>query len=115
MEMRTGGRALSVPVRTPGHDFDLAAGFLASEGAVHRAEESAAIRSCAGTASDGTNAYNIVDVTLAPGVAPSDVARERKFLHCLLLRPVRQGGIDAVDTSAGWAMAEDELRLSPES
>jgi FdhD protein len=34
LEIRVAGRAVSVTMRTPGHDKELAAGFLLSEGLV---------------------------------------------------------------------------------
>ena len=42
LEIRVDGRALSVTLRTPGHDEELALGFLASEGVVKRAAVGAA-------------------------------------------------------------------------
>lgn len=48
LEIRVGGRPLVVTMRTPGDDFDLARGFLVSEGVVARASDIAAIRYCAG-------------------------------------------------------------------
>ncbi|MGW6793167.1 formate dehydrogenase accessory sulfurtransferase FdhD [Streptomyces chartreusis] len=115
MEIRVGGRPLTVTMRTPGDDFDLAAGFLASEGVVHRAEEITAIRYCAGTASDGTNTYNVVDVTLAPGVAPPDASLERNFYTTSSCGLCGKASIDAVHTSASWTVAEDGLRLPRET
>ena len=39
LEIRVAGKSLVVTLRTPGDDFDLAAGFLKSEGIIHDANE----------------------------------------------------------------------------
>lgn len=62
-----GGPAVSVAVtmRTPGADFDLAAGFLYGEGVIARREEVLSIRYCVGEEQQ----YNVVTVELSPEVA----------------------------------------------
>jgi FdhD protein len=59
LEIRVGRRVLATTMRTPGHDEELAAGFLVSETVVRRREEIAKI---------STNRENTVVVDLAAGV-----------------------------------------------
>lgn len=82
MEIRivAGGRRASVAVtmRTPGHDFELAAGFLFSEGVVSGRDEIAQVRYCTDTPE--RQRYNVVNVHLRASALP-DVARlERHFV-----------------------------------
>ena len=70
LEIRVSGTPLSVTMRTPGNDFDLVAGFLVSEGVTAATSELLAMRYCAGATADGENTYNVIDATLAAGVAP---------------------------------------------
>lgn len=63
LEIRVRGRAISVTMRTPGHDDELAAGFLATEGMIQRREDVLRIEPC-GRNEDG----NLVNVQLAPDV-----------------------------------------------
>ncbi|WP_017240925.1 formate dehydrogenase accessory sulfurtransferase FdhD [Streptomyces sp. SS] len=114
MEIRVGGRPLTVTMRTPGDDFDLAAGFLVSEGVVHCAQDVAGIRYCAGATSDGGNTYNVVDVVLAPGVAAPDASLERNFYTTSSCGLCGKASLDAVRTTAAWSVAEDPLRVGPE-
>jgi FdhD protein len=61
LEIRIGRRALATTMRTPGHDEELAAGFLVSEGIVRQAEQVAKISRQAGS----VNRENIIVVELA--------------------------------------------------
>ena len=67
LEIRVGGRSVAVVMRTPGHDRELAAGFLVTEGIVRRREEVLDLVYCRGDG--GAPEENILDVLLAPGVA----------------------------------------------
>lgn len=77
LEVRVGGRPFSVTMRTPGSDFDLAVGFLHGEGVVRGWDDVAQIDYRSGIGADGQRDYNVVDVTLAEGVAPPDPSLER--------------------------------------
>src|SRR5437660_9992636 len=70
LEIRVGGRALAVTMRTPGNDVELAHGFLLSEGVIGTREDISSARYCDGVDDQGRNTYNVLDITLADGVPP---------------------------------------------
>jgi FdhD protein len=109
LEIRVGGTSLSITMRTPGHDFDLAAGFLISEGVVAHAGEIAAIRYCAGINEAGENTFNVLDVTLAKGVAAPDPSLERNFYMTSSCGLCGKASIDAVRTASHHPVARDPL------
>ena len=70
---------LSVTMRTPGDDFELAAGFLRSEGVVASRDELASMRYCLDPDLDPEQRYNVLTVALArPGLP--DLARLERHL-----------------------------------
>jgi FdhD protein len=113
LEIRLGGRPLTITMRTPGDDFELAAGFLVGEGVVARAEEIRSIVYCAGATDDGVNTYNIVDVVLADGVVLPDLTLERNFYTTSSCGLCGKASLDAVRMVARWSVREDPLRLDP--
>jgi FdhD protein len=114
LEIRVLGRSLAVTMRTPGHDVELAAGFLVSEGVIHRGDQMTTARYCAGAVEDG-NTYNVLDVTLAPGVDPPDPSLERNFYTSSSCGLCGKASIDAVHTASRFEVDEDPLSLSPET
>jgi FdhD protein len=71
MEIRliTGGerQTVAVTMRTPGADFELAAGFLYGEGIVKSSDDIAKISYCVDSDLDAAQQYNIVNVELRGG------------------------------------------------
>jgi FdhD protein len=103
-------------MRTPGNDFDLARGFLVSEGVVAADSDIAAIRYCAGATADGANSYNVLDynvldVVLADGVPLPDVSVERNFYTTSSCGLCGKASLEAVRTISRWRVDRDPLRL----
>jgi FdhD protein len=63
LEIRVRGQAVSVTMRTPGHDAELAAGFLLTEGIVHHPKDILRIEHC-----DRNDEENVLNVLLAADV-----------------------------------------------
>jgi FdhD protein len=114
LEIRVGGRSLAVTMRTPGADFDLAAGFLVSEGVITHRDDLVAMRYCAGKDDSGENRLNVLDVTLAPGVAPPDESVARAFFTTSSCGLCGKASIDAVRTRSAFTVADDPLKVTPE-
>lgn len=63
MEVRVNGASFAVIMRTPGHDRDLAAGFLLAEDVIRSADEIATIEYCADVTDEGRD--NTINVTVS--------------------------------------------------
>ncbi|HET6276158.1 MAG TPA: formate dehydrogenase accessory sulfurtransferase FdhD [Candidatus Cybelea sp.] len=73
-------QTLAVTMRTPGNDFELAAGFVYGEGIVKSRDEIAELTYCLDPTVDPEQRYNIVSIELRPAVRVGDLARlERHF------------------------------------
>jgi FdhD protein len=71
---------LAVTMRTPGNDFELAAGFLFDEAVVRLRDDIIGMSYCLDAAVDPAQRYNIVTVECRAGAAAGDRARfERHF------------------------------------
>jgi FdhD protein len=93
------GSRVAVTMRTPGNDFELAAGFLLSEGLIERADDIATITYCLDTTLTDEQMYNVVSVTLQ---RPA-------------LRPIagRHGSVSAACGVCGKQSIDDVLPVAP--
>ncbi|MBW3604912.1 MAG: formate dehydrogenase accessory sulfurtransferase FdhD [Actinobacteria bacterium] len=93
LEIRVGGEAVSVTMRTPGSDFELAAGFCLTEGVIADPADIAHIRYCAGTDPDtGLQTYNFAE----PGSTKHAEDRLRRTYNIVDIAR-RDGGTVPVD------------------
>jgi len=76
LEIRVDGRTVSVTLRTPGHDGELALGFLAGEGLIASRAQVRDVTVSPASCSDQPDA---VDLALAPGVRMDWSRLERHF------------------------------------
>lgn len=98
LEIRIGDNSLSVTMRTPGDDLELASGFLLTEGLIERREQ---ILSISQEAQEGeTNPGNVVRVELAPDAAPDLVKLRRHFFASSSCGICGKASIDAVRVSS---------------
>ena len=107
LEIRVDGRALSVTLRTPGHDEELALGFLASEGVLRAAADVAGLAASAAARDDEPD---VLDVRLAPGVALDWTKLERNFAATAACGICGRAHLESL--RAGLAPAGDSARFS---
>jgi FdhD protein len=72
-------KTVAVTMRTPGADFELAAGFLYSEGVANSRKDIDRISYCVEPDVDGEQRYNIVNVKLREGLSVDLQPLERHF------------------------------------
>lgn len=112
MEIRVNGKPLTVTMRTPGDDFDLAVGFLVGEGVLREPGQVREIRYCAGATDEGINTYNVVDLALAADIQlPATL--ERTFSTTSSCGVCGKASLEAVRTQSFWSVADDALSISP--
>jgi FdhD protein len=100
MEIRlvAGGerRTVGVTMRTPGNDFELAAGFLHGEGVIASPDQIARISYCVDPEIDAAQQYNIVNVTLRRDAMPDLAPLERHFVTTSACGVCGKASLDAL-------------------
>ena len=115
LDIRVNGKPLTVTMRTPGNDVELAIGFLLAEGIIASGEDAFSGEFCPGATDGGLNTYNVLNMTLAPGVAAPAPGLARNFITASSCGVCGKSSIDAVRTSSRFAVADDPLRLTSEA
>jgi FdhD protein len=113
LEIRIGGSPLTVTMRTPGDDLDLASGFLFTEGLLPPAVDLRQVRMCD---------ENVADATLEVSDLPSPAELERatdarraqrNFLTTSACGVCGKESIDAIRVRSRYDVAADPLRVAP--
>jgi FdhD protein len=110
LEIRVNGASVAVTMRTPGHDAELAAGFLLTEGLVRRGSDVVSI----------SENGNVVEVTLAPSVAVDLSRLTRHVFASSSCGLCGKASIDAVHgqfpaVKPGFSVRADVLATLPEA
>lgn len=108
LEIRLGGRRFTLTMRTPGHDEELAAGFLLSEGFIKSREELGEVRRVRGTR--GVPEPNAIDVILNVPAAGLRERLKRNFVISSSCGVCGKTSIEAIERRV--APIEDGLRIS---
>ena len=111
LEIRVGGVSVSVTMRTPGDDFELAAGFLFTERIIERRGDIARVVYAQGP--DGHASSNVVDVTLQAGKAVNLARLQRHFYAASSCGVCGKASICAVRVG-GICLPRGALRVDPE-
>jgi len=109
LEIRIGGAPVAVTMRTPGNDFDLAVGFLLTEGLIDAPEQVRTIQTCSWKQS---GEFNVVEATLSEDAPPFDPASSgRNFYTTSSCGLCGKASIEAIRTRARWEVRDDPLRI----
>jgi FdhD protein len=115
LELRINGAAITVTMRTPGSDIELAQGFMLTEGVIAARDDVASVRYCRGSNDGGINTYNVLNVTLAAGVPAPEVHVTRNFYTTSSCGVCGKGSIDAVRTTSRYSPATDPTVVTAEA
>ncbi|WP_421840971.1 formate dehydrogenase accessory sulfurtransferase FdhD [Mycobacterium sp.] len=112
LEIRVNGTAVTVTMRTPGSDIELAQGFLLAEGVIAHREDVLTARYCGGRGDDGANTYNVLDVTLAPSARLPDLDVTRNFYTTSSCGVCGKASLESVRLISRFAPGDDPATVA---
>ena len=112
LEIRVNGTAITVTMRTPGSDVELAQGFLMTEGLIKHRSDIHSVRYCRGAGDAGFNTYNVLDVTLATGVELPAVDITRNFYMTSACGVCGKASLDAVRLASIYIPEDDPCTVA---
>jgi FdhD protein len=119
LEIRVNGKPVTVTMRTPGSDIELAQGFLLTEGVIARRDDILAVRYCRGASEDSSgfsqNTYNVLDVTLAPGIEMPDIDVTRNFYTTSSCGICGKASLEAVQLISKYCPGDDPSMVSADT
>ena len=104
---------LAVTMRTPGNDFELAAGFLHGEGILADRRALRGISYCTDPELDAAQQYNVVNVRFDGAAMPDLRGLERHFFTSSACGVCGKASLDAIELR-GCALPSPGPRVSPE-
>ena len=110
---RRAQKSISITMRTPGNDEELAAGFLLTEGIIAGPAELEAIGPCGPPAANGL--INVVRVDLAPDVEVNLARLERHFYTSSSCGVCGKASLEAVAVQGRYDLRGNPLRISAEN
>jgi FdhD protein len=108
LDGRISTRSVSVTMRTPGHDFELAAGFLFSEGILRGRGDLQEITYCQ---TGGLQEYNVVTVRLKEGVIVDPGLLNRNFYTTSSCGVCGKGSLEAIQMRGCRAVPDGTLSV----
>jgi FdhD protein len=116
IRLRAGGasRTVAITMRTPGNDFELAAGFLHNEGILGSYEALRGISFCIDRDVDAEQRYNIVNVDLAARALPELQTLDRHFTTTSACGVCGKANLEALE-QRGLAPVDSDLCVDAET
>jgi FdhD protein len=106
-------QTVSLTMRTPGQDLDLAAGFLFTEGIIESRDEILELRSL-GPRVGPANRHNVARVDLRPEIEPDLGRLQRHFYTSSSCGVCGKTSLEALETTTGLPPVTSSLRMDAE-